>query len=263
MINEILNEYFRLWGVCSFDKVKDNLHECRAKSRVPKNAKSVIVIAFPYLLDESNYSESNISKYAVVSDYHGYVVPLLDSVCKKLTVEHPENSFVPFADNSPVSEVYAACLAGIGVRGLNSLLLTEEYGSFVFIGEIITDLYIEPTGEKINGCVKCGKCKQACPNGAINENGIDKEKCLSGITQKKGELTEEEKQLIKKTGCAWGCDICQNVCPYNKNAKQTYIEEFTGSALPVVDINTPVEGRAFAWRGKGVIERNLKILDEK
>ncbi len=262
MINEILNENFRLWGVCSFDKVKDNLHECRAKSRVPKNAKSVIVIAFPYLLDESSYSESNISKYAVVSDYHGYVVPLLDKVCKELTEKYPENSFVPFADNSPVSEVYAACLAGIGIRGLNSLLLTKEYGSFVFIGEIVTDLFIEPTGDEINACAGCGKCIKACPNGAVSESGIDREKCLSGITQKKGELTEKEKQLIKQSGCGWGCDICQNVCPYNKNAKQTYIKEFIESAIPVIDKSTPVEGRAFAWRGKEVIERNLKILDE-
>ena len=258
---EILKE-LPLYGVCSFADIENNLLPCRAKSRLPENAKSVIVAAFPYLLPKECYEGSNISKYAVPRDYHDYVVPLLSSLCNKLSENFSENKFVPFADNSPIPEVDAACLAGLGVKGLNSLLITEKYGSFVFVGEIVTDMFIEPTGDKIKECEKCGKCVSACPGKAISEKGIDKEKCLSHITQKKGELREEEINLIKKSGCIWGCDICQNVCPYNKNPATTNIEEFLAGAEPVLDFGTSLEGRAFGWRGKATVERNIKLYHE-
>ena len=85
---------------------------------------------------------------------------------------------------------------------------------------------------------------------------------LIGYLLKKGELTEEEKELIKSSGCAWGCDICQNVCPLNKNASPTDIDEFLSSSNSNVTTDTPIEGRAFAWRGEKVIKRNLEILEE-
>ena len=72
----------------------------------------------------------------------------------------------------------------------------------------------------------------------------------------------EEKELIRKSGCAWGCDICQNVCPLNKNAGTTGIEEFIASSQPEVTLDTEIEGRAFAWRGEKVIKRNLELLED-
>lgn len=106
----------------------------------------------------------------------------------------------------------------------------------------------------------CMECMSACPVGAITGKEIIKEKCLSFLSQKKGELDEETKALIEKTGCAWGCDICQKVCPYNKNAEITPIKEFIGTAVPFVTKETEIENRAFSWRGRAVIERNLDIL---
>ncbi len=261
-IKTIFSEISPLWGICRFDDIKNGLFPCRALERVPQAARSVVVFAFPYLLPEEKYEGLNVSRYAVSSDYHEIAGKRLESGAEKLSSLFPGEKFVPFIDNSPVPEVKAAVLSGIGVTGRNSLLITEKYGSFVFLGEIITTADLEPTPGIKSVCDGCGLCAEACPTGAIKDGYIDKELCLSRISQRKGELTESEKALIKETGCAWGCDICQNVCPMNKKAQVTPIKEFISSAQAKVTQNTPIEGRAFAWRGEKVIRRNLEILKE-
>ena len=91
-------------------------------------------------------------------------------------------------------------------------MINEKYSSFVFIGEIITDEILNCDVQEIEYCINCGACDLSCP---VN---MEISKCLSSITQKKGELTNNEIEIIKKHGCAWGCDICQNACPYTKLA---------------------------------------------
>ncbi len=249
-----------LWGVCSFDKIKDGLIDCRAKSRLPENAKSVIVACFPYLLNESEYLNRNVSKYAVVTDYHDVAASRLETAISQLKKLYPDSEFAAFADNSPVPEVTAACCAGLGVRGDNTLLITEKYGSYVFIGEIVTSADLKAADAEPKFCLKCGKCKKLCPSGAIGENGFDKSICLSEITQKKCLLTEKEEQLMKACGCVWGCDICQDVCPMNENAAVTEIEEFLSSPNAHVSSGCDLSGRAYEWRGRKVIERNIDLF---
>ncbi|MBO7179580.1 MAG: epoxyqueuosine reductase [Clostridia bacterium] len=248
-------------GVCDFNELKDDLIPCRAISRIPTDAKSVIVYLFPYYLGEAYYENSNISKYAVPDDYHKICGEYLEKAVAFLKEKYPDNSFQYFCDNSPLNEVKAACISGLGVKGENSLLINEAYGSFCFIGEIITDLKIVATKNEIKSCLKCGACNRKCINNALISGEVDKEKCLSSITQKKGELTQSEAELIRKSGCIWGCDICQNVCPMNKNIKTTPIKEFYENAKAnyqnEADYN---ENRAFSWRKPEVIYRNLKIL---
>lgn len=258
-IKDIMDGVSPLRGICSFASLKDGLIPCRAKGRLPKNSKSILVFCFPYLLEKEEYEGSNISKYAVVADYHGVAMNRLSKACEELKELYPGEEFVPFADNSAIPEVRAACLAGLGKRGLNSLLITEEYGSYVFIGEIVTTLSLDSVDAEIKSCISCGKCIRACPSKAIGENGTAREKCLSEITQKKGELSHEEKELMKKCGCVWGCDICQDVCPMNQNAASTQIEEFLLSPVPVITSGCSLENRAYEWRGRNVIERNLNL----
>lgn len=248
-----------LWGVCAFDRISGNLIECRAKGRLPENAKTVIVACFPYYLGKEAYKNSNISKYAVVTDYHNVAIARLEDACQKLCEIYPDEKFVPFADNSPIPEVSAATNAGLGVRGKNSLLIAERYGSYVFIGEIVTTLSVKSKDNELKSCINCGLCQSNCPAKAINDNGIDSTKCLSAVTQKKGELSAEEIALMKECGCVWGCDLCQDICPMNKNAAVTEIEEFLKDPVAILTNDTPLEGRAYAWRGKKVTERNLAV----
>lgn len=248
-----------LWGICSFDKIKAGLIECRAKSRLPKNPESVIVACFPYLLSEENYENGNISKYAVVTDYHEVALNRLGAAAEELKKLYPEHEFAVFADNSPIPEVRAACHAGLGVRGMNSLLITEKYGSFVFIGEIVTSLKLTDADKSIKDCIKCGRCISECPSSALKESGFERNVCLSEITQKKGELSSEEQRLMKECGCVWGCDICQNVCPMNKGAEKTQIEEFLASPVARAESGCSLDGRAYEWRGRKVIERNIAV----
>ena len=265
MTEKILSEYAPLFGFCSFDSIKDSLIDCRAKNRIPDNAKTVIVALFPYNLGDETYSDSDISKYAVVPDYHKVITSKLSQAAEKLKKIYPEEEFTVFTDNSPVPEVKAAVLAGLGVKGLNGLFINPVYGSWVFIGEILTTKAYninKPEKQDIDFCIRCGKCINACPTNAIRTSGIDTEKCLSFISQKKGELTEEHKTLIKNSSCAWGCDICQNVCPMNKNIKITPIDDFVNGAEFRARTDSNIDDRAYAWRGKAVIKRNIEILNK-
>lgn len=259
-IEKILSGISPLWGICGYDEIRDNLIECRAKSRLPQNARSVIVVCFPYLLPEESYKNSNLSKYAVVTDYHSVALGRLNKACETLRDIFPDEEFCAFSDNSPIPEVRAACLAGLGVRGMNSLLITEKYGSYVFIGEIVTTLGFETKNAELRDCAGCGRCLEACPAKALGKNGVDSEKCLSAITQKKGSLSEAEEKLMLECGCVWGCDICQDICPMNRNAAFTQIEEFLRSPIPVLTAQTDIDGRAYEWRGRKVIDRNLAVF---
>ena len=97
-----------------------------------------------------------------------------------------------------------------------------------------------------------------------SENGgIDRERCLSAVTQRKGEPTPEEEKAIRASGCIWGCDVCQEVCPMNRGVKSEPIGEFTSDCVFSLTGETPIKNRAFGWRGRGVINRNLEIISGK
>lgn len=256
---EIINKYpMKEYGFCRYEDLSDRLLSCASRRRLPDGAETVLVFLFPYFLGEEVYRNSNISRYAVVPDYHEVVGTLLDQLSKDLKEAFPQNVFEPFVDNSPIPEVLAAAKAGLGVIGKNHLLLNPRYGSFVFIGEIVTTLPLSCDAHEISQCIGCEKCLHACPNGQCSVN-----QCLSAITQKKKELTEQEVKLIRENGSAWGCDICQLACPYNREIEPTNLEMFQQHSIPVLKFESPLEGRAYAWRGKKVVERNLRILSEK
>ncbi len=225
----------------------------------------VIILAIPYYTEES---AKNISSYAIPRDYHLFCKELFTSLIPRLTARFEGKRFYGFADDSPIDEREAAALAGLGVLGENGLLITEKYSSYVFLGEIITDLPLTLSGEfKIERCEGCGLCRAACPKAACGE-------CLSALTQKKGELTPEERQAIKDHGSAWGCDICSEVCPYTKRAIErgtiyTNIDFFRRELIPVLSSelvgsmsDSDFACRAYSWRKRDTIIRNLKILEE-
>ncbi len=253
----MLTNNIREFAVCDFEYVKNHLIDCRAKARLPKGARSIIVAAFPYKVNDT--PPKNISRYAAVPDYHTVCGRMLESAAKQLSIAYPENSIEKFIDNSPIPEVAAAVRAGLGKRGNNGLLIHKKYGSFVFLGEIVTDLELPPeiTPETEQKCLDCSRCKSACPS------RLNKATCLSAVNQKKNGLTEEETCQIAKSGCVWGCDICSNVCPLNAAAHSTYITEFISGYRNEYTPTEDQTGRAYNWRGEEVVKRNYDIINGK
>ena len=226
---------------------------------------SVIMLAVPYAVP---CQKRTVSMYAVAKDYHAYFDALFASVLPALRADFPDHIFAGFADHSPIAEVDAACKAGLGVMGTNGLLLTERHSSYVFLGEIITTLPTDNKALPVGHCPDCGACRRACPV------QLCKKECLSDLTQKKGELSAEQADCLRKHPFVWGCDICQDACPYTVAARRagtlyTQIPYFLEDLLPAPDTATidsmsdeDFARRAYAWRGRNTIQRNLKIKEE-
>lgn len=221
-------------------------------------AKSVILFLVPYYTDDRE--DRNISLYAVPRDYHSFMESLTDSVCQKLQYLRPDNRFRGMADHSPIAETSAAAMARLGIIGDNHRLINEKYGSYVFIGGIFTDIKYTETIKEIQYCHHCGACTKACPSS--ND-------CLSALTQQKGELSEKAKQLMTDNHTAWGCDICQTVCPYNKEVAASPIDFFRQDKIyrltpEILDnmSDDELKSRAYGWRKRKTIERNIKLLSE-
>lgn len=256
-------------GETSFDSLIPFLDGTRIDRilRLIKNPAGVLAAAFPYY---AGNTRGNISIYARGRDYHLTVHEILSDKCGALERAHPGSTFIPLVDASPIPEVCAGALCGIGFIGKNNLLINPEYGSYIFIGCILTDINIKKR-DSIKTCEGCRECIGSCPTGALSDSGFDKSKCLSHITQKRGELSAREKESLKRGGLIWGCDICQKACPHNKNPKTTDIRSFkenlicslTSSELYGDDISfkNRFPGRAFTWRGAAPLIRNLEVLN--
>ena len=242
-----------------FSKVAAHLLPYRASARVSEWARTLVMAVFPYYIP---LPERNVSRYAAVPDYHDVVGQILAGGCSALKRRFPAHRFEAFCDDSPLPEVAAAAASGLGWIGEHGLLITPEFGSYVFIGAIVTDLAMEKSEPEMAvglpgvGCARCGRCEAACPAAAIK----NKSRCASAISQKKGILTAGEENLIRHTRLCWGCDICQEVCPQNKNPRPTDISAFCADVRPFYHPGDPVEGRAFAWRGPAVIDRNARLF---
>ena len=240
---------------------------------IMKDAKSIIVCAFPYHID--NEKESNLSRYCRGLDYHIVAKELLQKVCDYLDENIEGFEYKIFVDNGPLVDRELAYLSGIGYFGINNNIITDKYGSYVFIGYIINNYEFSLDKPLDKECMKCGKCVKYCPGNALLGNyNMNPRKCLSYITQKKEELSLEEVKAIKSSGKIFGCDICQEVCPHNKNIKETHIEEFMKDLILNLDYEEIDEisnkefkrrygNRAFSWRGKKIIKRNIEIILEK
>lgn len=241
-------------GFCTFGGVKHSLIDCRAKSRIPKNAKTVVCCVFPYKVKEQ--PPKNISRYAAVKDYHEVCGDMLAAAREKLCALFPFNSFEIFVDNSPINEVLAFSHTGLGKVGQNGLFIDDVYGSFVFLGEIVTDLDLSVSDFSPVPCINCGQCNKKCPV------LLNKAQCLSKLTQKKGDLSPAEQEQIKKCGSVFGCDICSEVCPENMGKKLTQISEFVLSYRDEFSPTEDFSHRPYTWRGEKVILRNYDILEE-
>lgn len=193
------------------------------------DAKSVIVTGLNYFsrIQQEAKNAPLISRYAYGADYHDVIKDRLDKILDYIQTLSPEVKGKTYVDSAPVLEKAWATQAGLGRPGRHSVIINEKLGSFFFIGIIIINAgleYDEPVSEDF--CNDCRRCIDSCPTGAINEDRtIDARKCISYHTiESKKPIPEEIADRFG--GRVFGCDRCQEVCPWNRTAKQHNVPEF-------------------------------------
>lgn len=183
-------------------------------------SKSVISLLFNYYPEEKQREDTyKISKYAYGVDYHFVIKDKLKELMHFIHQEIGEVDGGAFVDSAPVLDKAWAAKSGLGWVGKHSLLLTKQRGSFYFVSELILDLDLEYDSAVTDHCGSCTACIDACPTGAIvADRVVDGSKCISYFTI---ELKDEIPTSVKGQFEDWvfGCDICQNVCPWNRFSK--------------------------------------------
>ena len=161
-------------------------------------------------------SSPRTARYARGEDYHVFMMGKLKDLVDEIHKRQPNAKAKLCVDTSPVLEKALAARAGIGWIGKNSILINEKFGSWFILGEIITDLEIEPDEPSVNRCGDCSACIDACPTTALIEPKVlDSRRCISYLTlEHRGPLPEEMKTFVSEG--QYGCDVCQEVCPFNK-----------------------------------------------
>ena len=233
--------------------------------------KSAIVCLFPYYVEHNG--PSNLSRYTWGTDYHLVINEYLEKLIEKLQKMNTSAQFSIHCDTSPLADRYMAYLAGLGFYGKNNCFISPKWGSYVVIGTILTTLEFEPNTPLEQSCMGCNRCITACLGQCLGHEEFKYDTCKSYLTQKKGELTDQEQHIIAKTPLLFGCDVCQEVCPHNQGIPTTPIPEFQ-QIEPHIDINelemltnkefkAKYGHRAFSWRGKKILIRNQNIIEEK
>ncbi len=221
-------EYLEKWLAKGFHGdmgyMERNIEKRTDPSVLVEGAQSVISVLLNYypekqLAENSHYK---ISKYAYGTDYHYVIKEKLQHLMDYIEQEFPGTPMRMFTDSAPVLDKSWAIRSGLGWMGKHSLLINKEMGSFFFIGEIIVglDLQADAPYDK-DYCGTCTKCIDACPTDAITEPYVlDAKKCISFLTiEAKQDVPVEFKDQLNNW--IFGCDICQDVCPWNSKAKPT------------------------------------------
>ncbi len=205
---------------------------CDPKSLL-KSAKSVICLAYPYgengivapdecpsgapsrsREDESGNSLQIVARFARGAEYHGFIRKKLDEIRAEIEKRNPGANFKLCVDTSPILEKALAARAGIGWIGKNTLLINERFGSWILLGEILTDVEILTDHPVADLCGECDLCIRNCPTAALSEpRRLDARNCLSYLSiENKGASGGKFSELLKGR---YGCDLCQEICPYN------------------------------------------------
>jgi epoxyqueuosine reductase len=237
-------------------------------------AKTIIAIALSYPSRLKNAPRSEEGAYRGYfcraswgQDYHDVLKERLRQLEAALKEWVPEARTMIMVDTGALSDRAVAERAGIGWSGKNTAIITEEFGSWVYLGEMITDVYLPPDEPVTDGCGDCTLCLDACPTGALVQPGqLNAQSCIAYLTQTKGFLPDEYRGKIGNR--LYGCDTCQIVCPKNRKIDFDHQPEFRPDAEKVKPLLKPllsISNREFketygsmagSWRGKKPIQRN-------
>ncbi len=200
--------------------------------KIMEGAKSVISLAMNYYTPfrrAENPSEGVISRYACGEDYHDVIRPRLTALLAYINKLVPESHGRTFVDTAPIMDKQWAVQAGIGWQGKHSNVITREFGSWVFLGEVVVDIELDYDQPIPDYCGTCTRCLDACPTQAITQPYVvDARRCISYLTIELKEDRPIPEELQEKMGNhIFGCDVCQDVCPWNiKFAKPAHEEAF-------------------------------------
>lgn len=241
------------------------------------SCKSIIVIGLSYnaKLSEEKETDSGpslrgyLSKSSWGLDYHNVLKDRMEKLIQEIK-KVLDFEYKSFVDTGPLIDREVAKRAGVGYFGKNCSIINKEYGSFIFLGYILTDLEILSDNEIDEECGDCSLCIEACPTGALEKPyKVNPKKCISYLTQTKNEipLHLREKMGIK----IYGCDTCQLVCPKNKDIKipnhEEFIPKITQGYMDLEEL-LQISNRQFknkyghmagSWRGKTILKRNAII----
>jgi len=192
-------------------------------------AASVIVTGLSYstAMKQGGDGQPSISRYAYGKDYHEVVKGKLKNIISFIKSEEPSVLARAFVDSAPVLEKAWAQRAGLGWQGRHSIIINKDIGSFFFIGVILTDLVLDYDAPYLDDhCQNCRKCITGCPTGAINEDRtIDARRCIAFLTIEDDNPVPEDIRS-KMGGRIFGCDLCQELCPWNRNKPGNKTPEF-------------------------------------
>lgn len=237
-------------------------------------ARSLISIALAYPAKMANPPKSEPGGYRGIlcraawgTDYHHVLRDKLDKLAQYIRELEPEAKIESMVDTGALSDRAVAERAGLGWVGKNCALITPEFGSWVYLGELITNLPLPPDTPVEEGCGDCNLCVEACPTGALVQGGqLDSQKCVAYLTQVKDFIPEQYRGKIGNR--LYGCDTCQTVCPKNRGKNFTHHPEFQPDpdvAKPLLRPLLQMSNREFkekfglsssSWRGKKPIQRN-------
>ncbi|MGD7045148.1 tRNA epoxyqueuosine(34) reductase QueG [Jeotgalibacillus proteolyticus] len=231
-----------------------------------------IALAYPSKMKDSPRSVKGerrgiFARASWGADYHEVLRDRLNKLEAFIKERVPEARFRSMVDTGELVDRAVAERAGIGWSAKNCSVITPEFGSYVYLGEMITNLPFEPDVPMNDQCGSCNKCVDVCPTGALVQGGqLDSQKCIAFLTQTKGFLPEQYRSKIGNR--IYGCDTCQTVCPKNKGKDFHFHDELEPDpeiAKPLLEPLLTISNRDFkdtyghvsgSWRGKKPIQRN-------